>query len=218
MHLCPAPHMPQPNTTTYESALAWLVRRNGYGDNLVNVRLTAPDGIAFFDFGNAFYTYLSMKEHAPWDAPRHRHRPPLAARGGVDGDEAPLCTKELDKLKAQFQLGFETYWSDFTLSASSQHDTLWSVIYSAVTGRQGLDDPFWMLRRWPMELIWWPARNSQRLDVTLRKDFQRCCNQNVSVWPIPPDEVRQHRPWPFPGLARISPGVDDAAQRRSSDL
>jgi len=71
---------------------------------------------------------------------------------------------------------------------------MWSVIYSMVTGREGLADPTWTLRRYPMELIWWPARNSHRLDINLRKDWLSQEQQLLSVSPIAPDESPDDHP------------------------
>ena len=58
------------------------------------------------------------------------------------------------------------------MSARAEHDALWSTIYSIVTRKPGAPAPFWALRRWPVELVTWPATNSHRLDIDLRKDWQ----------------------------------------------
>ena len=57
------------------------------------------------------------------------------------------------------------------------------MIHTAVTGRAGLEDPVWMVRRGPHELLDWGVRNSQRLDVELRKDWLDCCNASLAVTP-----------------------------------
>lgn len=103
MHVCTS-DMPHPANTTFASALAWLVRQHGYGRNLVNVRLTAPNGIAFFDFGNAFYTYLNMHSHAPWTAPE-KSRDSSSKR--FKDQEPPLTKDEMEVLKGQFYQGLE---------------------------------------------------------------------------------------------------------------
>lgn len=61
-----------------------------------------------------------------------------------------------------------------------------------VTGKPGLADSGWWLRRAPTELINWPATNSKRLDVDVRKDWLACCNQSLATSPLPPDESPDH--------------------------
>ena len=117
---------------------------------------------------------------------------------------ASLTVAKLARLKQQFFAGFEAYWAARSYSASAEHDGLWSVIYTAVTGRPGNADPLWVLRRGPRELVDWPARNSQRLDINLRKDWLECCNTNLSVTPLPPDEspdmhYEDDSPYPLDG-------------------
>ena len=146
---------------------------HGYGENILNVHLTNPgygnEGIAWFDFGNSFYTYFSFHSAAPWDS-----KLPLPAS---------LTRERLALLKRQFLAGFEAYWEARSYSASAEHSGLWSVIHTAVTGQTGLEDPLWMVRRGPRELLDWGVRNSQRLDVELRKDWLDCCNASLAVTP-----------------------------------
>ena len=54
-------------------------------------------------------------------------------------------------------------------------------IYQLVTGDDGskLQDPLWQLRRYPLDLVDWPALNSDRRDIDLDRDFLLCCNQSV---------------------------------------
>ena len=69
-HPAASPPLRHPSHGTYGDALATLVVDHGYGENLLNVHLTNPgyddQGIAWFDFGNAFYTYYSFFQAAPW--------------------------------------------------------------------------------------------------------------------------------------------------------
>jgi hypothetical protein len=57
-----------------------------------------------------------------------------------------------------------------------------------VTNKSSVQDPEWMLRRWPLELVNWPVANSHRLDVDLRKDFLSCCGTPLAQRPIAADE------------------------------
>ena len=47
-------------------------------------------------------------------------------------------------------------------SASAERDGLWSEIYHTITGKPGIADPLWVVRRGPNELIDWNTQNSQR--------------------------------------------------------
>jgi hypothetical protein len=147
-----SPPLRHPATGTYGDALAALVLEHGYGENILNVHLTNPgydnQGIAWFDFGNAFYTYYSFHAAAPWDS-----NVPFPAA---------LTKDVLMKLKAQFYAGFEAFWRARSYSAGAQQEGLWSEIYSAVTGAEGISDPLWVVKRGPNELINWGVRNSQR--------------------------------------------------------
>ena len=196
-HPAASPPLRHPSHGTYGDALATLVVDHGYGENLLNVHLTNPgyddQGIAWFDFGNAFYTYYSFFQAAPWSAVASSPSLPAA-----------LTAARLHKLKAQFFAGFEAFWTARSYSASAENDGLWSVIYTALTGKNGIADPFWVVRRGPHELMNWNAQNSQRLDVTLRKDWLDCCNTSLAVVPLPPDEspdmhYEDDSPYPLDG-------------------
>jgi hypothetical protein len=72
------------------------------------------------------------------------------------------------------------FWADLT-------PFLWKGLGG--DGRQ-----WWMLRRWPWEMVSWPAANSHRQDVELQKDWLACCNTSLSVAPIAPDEGPDDHP------------------------
>ena len=67
---------------------------------------------------------------------------------------------------------------------------VWICVDRVITGGEGIDDPFWMLRRYPWELIDWKVSNSARLDIDMRKDWLACCNSNLSQTALAPDEGR----------------------------
>eukprot|EP01052_Picozoa_sp_SAG31_P004970 SAG31_NODE_212_length_20157_cov_9.648868_15_plen_183_part_00 len=133
--------------------------------------------IAWFDFGNAFYTYYSFFMAAPWSATR-----PMS--GG-------LTQADLDTLRQQFMTGLRAYFQARSYSVQGEHDALFTTIYRVITRETGLQNSgqqWWMLRRWPWEMISWPATNSHRQDVVLQKDWLACCNESLSTTPIAPDE------------------------------
>mmetsp|Transcript_67902 Transcript_67902/g.159784 ORF Transcript_67902/g.159784 Transcript_67902/m.159784 type:complete len:177 (-) Transcript_67902:44-574(-) len=118
----------------------------------------------------------------------------------------PFTPQEAHRFRRQFRLGLETYWTDTTLSASDQRSTLWSAIYSAITGRMGLSDPSWLIRRLPLELIGWPVHNSQRQDLFTRKDWLAQEQTALSLWAIAPDESPLSRPEDDHSLYRMDDG------------
>jgi hypothetical protein len=126
------------------------------------------------DFSNAFYTYYSFAKAAPW--------------GTASKPPADVSSEALETLRAQFFAGFEAYWGARSYNARDEHDGLYSVIYTAVTGNPGHNDPLWVVRRGPHELITWPVSNSRRLDIELRKEELECCDAKMAVMPLPPDE------------------------------
>ena len=65
-------------------------------------------------------------------------------------------------LERQFHTGFEAFWAARSYSASAEREGLWSEIYRHITGKPGNDDPLWVVRRGPNELIDWHSQNSQR--------------------------------------------------------
>lgn len=150
------PALAHPVHGTYGDALASLVLEpHSYGENLLNVHLTNPgydnQGIAWFDFGNSFYTYYSFHAAAPW-------------RDEVSTVPLPpaLTQNALSTLKRQFLTGFEAFWAARSYSAGAEREGLWSEIYHHITGKPGIADPLWVVRRGPNELIDWSTRNSQR--------------------------------------------------------
>lgn len=151
-------------------------------------------GIAWFDFGNSFYTFYSFAAAAPWD-PSRRGSGKLSAR---------LTQAVLTKLESQFHAGFEAFWQARSYSASAERTGLWSEIYRAVTGKPGNPDPLWVVRRGANQQINWGVRNSQRLDIQLRRDWLDCCNASLAVEPLPPDEspdmhFEDDSPYPLDG-------------------
>eukprot|EP00040_Diaphanoeca_grandis_P025094 m.138576 g.138576 ORF g.138576 m.138576 type:complete len:931 (+) comp30003_c0_seq3:3-2795(+) len=196
-HPSASPPLRQPAKGSYGDIIADVLDQ-GYGENILNVHLTNPgyanQGIAWFDYGNAFFTYYSLSRAAPWNTSNNS---PVPLPPSITPDMLVL-------LKEQFYLGFEAYWASRTDNAYDEHNGLWSVIYTAITGKKGFADPMWFLRRGPRELTNWPARNSQRLDIEIRKDWLMCCNTSLSTKPLPPDESPDARweddsPYPLDG-------------------
>eukprot|EP01049_Picozoa_sp_SAG25_P008797 SAG25_NODE_821_length_5214_cov_2.405670_3_plen_480_part_00 len=177
--VCSEPGLRQPQTGSYADALAMLLRHN-YGENILNTHLTNPgfdsEGLAWFDFGNAFYTFYSFAAAAPWANSSSR---PVAG----------VSEASLQRLRTQSHTGLESYYTARSFSAASERNSLFKVIYTAITGKPGLSfQPFWMLQRYPWELIDWKVQNSHRLDVNIRKDWVACCDVNLSEVALAPDE------------------------------
>ncbi len=174
------PALAHPLHGTYGMALASLVLDHDFGANLVNVHLTNPgaqrpphysrcavpaslihcstsasgygnQGIAWFDFGNSFYTYYSFHAAAPWNDKASKFPLPPA-----------LTQEALLTLRRQFLTGLEAFWAARSYSANAEREGLWSEIYHTITGKPGIADPLWVVRRGPNELIDWNTQNSQR--------------------------------------------------------
>ena len=64
------------------------------------------------------------------------------------------------------------------------------LVYRRITGRPGLADPRMQLRRWPLDLVEWPSHNSDRMDITLERDWLLYPNAEfVVTTALPADEA-----------------------------
>lgn len=99
------------------------------------------------------------------------------------------------------------------------------LVYNLIVGdkdggvQDGLSDPGWQLRRYPNDLIGWPVRNSQRLDIVLDPDWARCsikdCGANLVVEHVlPADEAFSDRSSDFvtEGASNSVDGGDGMAE------
>ena len=71
--------------------------------------------MAWFDYGNAFYTYYSFAAAAPW-APAARPLPGMSADA-------------LERLRTQFMRGVDAYANARSFSSTSERNPLFDVIY-----------------------------------------------------------------------------------------
>ena len=149
-----------------------LTSEDGYDQNMLNLKITCPVDINYSDDELAFLPFYT------WTAMR-----PLGAE-----QEEPFAWKPVRRaLERTFG------------AVRPERSSLWNAVYYAAgggggngsdanggTGTVADDDPttgsgsslagslaedaLWNLRTWPLEMVQWPVRNAQRLDVRFAQD------------------------------------------------
>ena len=168
---------------TFGEAFVYLVRDHGYDRNMVNAFITSPNGIAFFDYRLAFLSYHTLLAGAP-EITLHN--------GSGKSAHIPLTAAEGKAFQRQFQSSLMRYWGDTAspIDGLEQRVPALSLVYEYATGKPGLADPSWQLRRYPdSPIINWPTNNSARLDVALDREWLRCAAKEVSTRVLPADEA-----------------------------
>lgn len=176
----------------FGAAFVAFVTEHAYDVNTVNAVVTAPPGLAFFDFRLAFMSYHNLVLAAPGlvVAPpttatcRHGSASHAAAapkgegRRNADGVPAgiPLPPAAAARFRASLQASIRRYWDETgaTVDGRNNRVAALDVVYNLMTGAAGLADPEWQLRRYPTELVDWPATNSHRRDIRLSADWASC--------------------------------------------
>ena len=174
---------PKGKLRTFGEAFVHLVRDHGYGRNMVNALITSPNGIATFDYRLAFLSYHTLLAGAP-EITMHN--------GSGTAAHIPLTVAEGKEFQRQFQSSIERYWTDMAspIYGVEQQVPALSLIYSYATGKTGLPDPTWQLRRYPdSPIINWATNNTARLDVALDREWLRCVSKKVSTRVLPADEA-----------------------------
>jgi len=90
-------------------------------------------------------------------------------------------------LKADFKKAILDHWQ----SERPEKEGLWNIM-TALTGTKNfdLDEAIWYLQKYPLDLITWTQKNSQRKDIELvSPNFRRQTTKEV----LPPDELRISR-------------------------
>jgi hypothetical protein len=166
----------------FGAAFVDLVRSHGYDRQLINALVTQPDGLATFDFRLAAMASLTLYIAAPG-----------LVTPGVDPPKAiRLDAEEVRRLRANVALATSRYWdaADATVTGLSGGPLINWLPYMLITGRAAAKgvDPYMQLRRYPTELINWPAVNSKRLDIRPLPDWLDCCNISMLAQCLPADE------------------------------
>lgn len=89
-----------------------------------------------------------------------------------------------DELKAKYKEAIIDHWQ----AELPEKDGLWNLL-TAIVGMEdpGVDDAIWYLQKYPMDLIHWNVKNSDRKDIELlEKNFR---NQSTKMV-LPPDELK----------------------------
>eukprot|EP00041_Stephanoeca_diplocostata_P002376 m.26144 g.26144 ORF g.26144 m.26144 type:complete len:873 (-) comp13269_c0_seq2:185-2803(-) len=164
------------NHTRFAATFVELVTEHRYDVNLVNTLNTAPGGVAFFDFRLQFMTYMVL-----WWSTQG-----LAALPGKFPPGVP------ERFVHNLRRGLQRYWNAPApvVDARSQGLGTWHMMYSLYNPGGDTDgDPWWQLRRYPVDMVQWPFHNSDRLDVyPLIRDFLEVQQQAVRH-PLPADEA-----------------------------
>ena len=118
--------------------------------------------------------------------------------GPSQSPSIPLSPDEASLFKQRLQISVRRYWDSANVGATVDGENnrvkAIDLVYTSMTGKPGLDDPDWQLRRYPLNLVDWPSVNSHRLDVRLNPDWLRCsaaaCDTTVvSERVLPADEA-----------------------------
>ena len=152
-----------------------LIVNHHYDINIINALATSPLSLAFFDFRLALMSYHTLAEAIP-----------SLVKKSVNISEnkiIPLLKKEDAMLfKSRVQQSVQRYFNEYGATVDGKNnkiplaDTVYRLILADKNGKVdgGLQDPEWQLRRYPSDLIGWPVKNSQRLDIILDPDWNRC--------------------------------------------
>jgi hypothetical protein len=170
---------PRPRNGSFGDSLVHLVREHGYDFNSQFAHTTTPTCLfATYVDRLSWLSYLMILEGTPelvWsDIPGS---PTLG-----------LLPHERAVFRQRFASSVLAYWNSTALSTQQMRLGLWDALVQLLTqsSASGLrDHPDWMLQRWPLELINWPVRNSQRLDVGVDPDFARSCSGHPLKWSKP---------------------------------
>lgn len=174
---------PKQKWKTFGDAFVSLVREHYYDANMVNALITSPNGIAFFDYRLAFLSYHSLLTGAPEITRKN---------GSGSTPYIPLTEAEGKTFQRRFQSSLTRYWTDAAspIHGREQRVPALSLIYTYATGKSGLSDPEWQLRRYPdSPIINWPTNNTARLDVSLDREWLRCAEKQVAAHALPADEA-----------------------------
>merc|ERR1712137_258276 len=152
----------------YKDTFDLLAYRYGYGQNIINQKITDPLDLNFSDDELAFLPYLLyLWTQRQWNLP----------------EPYPLQT--------ELNLGLFRAWNQL----QREHPSLWNMIYSMSpdAGDQfGLNEAVQTLQEWPWSQIEWPVDNRARLDIHLQRQLSRGGNlQCVEL--LPYDEISMYR-------------------------
>jgi hypothetical protein len=167
-----------------EAAFNHLVRQHGYGQNMVNARISAPDDINGYDDNNLFLPYLGIHY--------------ACKLAGASAATIAMC----DSIAAPLQLSVERSYQ----VVAARKSALWAMIYATMGGGEGGKGASIgkataqaasaaaaaaaagqeCLQRYPTEMVLWPTDSSSRLDLPTNPDLLPTLN--VSSVALPRDE------------------------------
>jgi hypothetical protein len=185
----------------YVEAFNNLFYTNGYGENLVNLKITQPSDINYSDDELTYLPYLSFL---------------LADKmAGGNFSNNPLY----DAAKQSVWLSIvRTQWY-----VAKGKSSLWNAIFAGfaqkfdpsfpATGKF-IEDAKWCLKTWPTNLVDWPVDNSRRLDIIADMHRTRSGQEDLLTETLLPFDENPQMMWnsnPFrtqggSGYAEVDPG------------
>ena len=141
--------------------------------NMINALATSPLSLAFFDFRLSLMSYHTLLAAVPnlvRASPKYNATNCSAIIPSLTKDRFILFKERIQKSVSRH---FNEYGA--TVTGKNNRIPISDATYRLITDKKdGLKDPEWQLRRYPLDLIAWPVKNSQRIDVTLDPDWSRC--------------------------------------------
>lgn len=156
----------------FAKAFRGLVEEHRYDTNTVNALNTAPPGLAFFDFRLAFMAYHTLVMAAPDLVAANK-----TARAASPHADPPLLPPNASALfRSRLHGSIRRYMGEAgaTVDGRNNHVAALDMVHRLMIGAGELADPAWQLRRYPTELVDWPATNSRRRDIQLSPDWVSC--------------------------------------------
>jgi hypothetical protein len=157
----------------FQREVTKLVEKHQYGVNIVNTKDVHPGDDNYSDDELAFLSFFTWLWASPYDLRSEFNR-------------------AISRYYAIVQPVRSSLWNVVYLSASS----LLSSSSSSPSSPRDADAPesdtmgaaTWTLRRWPLSLVHWPVRNSQRLDLIWTQQANRFARTDYRPPVLPWDE------------------------------
>ena len=123
-----------------------MISHHGYGNNIVNLKITQTDDLNWSDDQLCFLAYATFY----WS-------------GGQNNSNNPVYSLA----KAFVDVSLERTFRNVRDTKPALYDVIYAAVAPDAYGP--LADALWCLRSWPVSLINWPIDNSERHDVRREK-------------------------------------------------
>lgn len=148
-----------------------LVEKHQYGINIINTKDVHPGDDNYSDDELAFLSFFTWIWASPFDLRSE-------------------FTRAISRYYAIVQPVRSSLWNVVYLSASTflSSSSLSSVDNMGSPESDTMGAAAWTLRRWPLSLVHWPVRNSQRLDLIWTEQANRFAGTDYRPPVLPWDE------------------------------